>query len=208
MRKCIVADNCLVGLDDDTGKGRDHPAGIVQLFSDNTGIKVVQVTPDFQCHDNLFKRSISCTLSDAVDGALNLPCTMFQRAETVCHGKAKVVMAVHADDGFSDIRHAAVKIGYFYAELRRPGITGRVRDIDGRCSSFNNSFNDFSQIALIRTTCIFSGKLNIRRERSGKGYSIDSHVQNCLSLLLQTGSVTVTAEFPCNMDAEELSMQQ
>ena len=118
VRECVVAYNGLVGLDDDAGEGRDHSACIVKLFGDDIGVEVVQVAPDFEGHHNLFERSVSGPLSNAVHRAFDLASTVFKCAECVGHSKTEVVMAVHTDDSLVDVFDAEVQVsGPALAEL-------------------------------------------------------------------------------------------
>ena len=160
----------------------------------------MDVTADFEGHDNLFERCIAGTFSNAVHGALYLTGTVFKSAERVCHGKAKVVMAMDTYDCTADVLDSMVKIGNFFTELGGPGIAGSVGDIDGCCSCGDDCLDDFGKEALIGAAGIFGGKLDIGGECFCKGNSIDSHVQDGTPLILKGCAVSVTGEFAGNVD--------
>src|SRR3989441_10770757 len=67
-----------------------------------------RMRPHASRHDDLFQRRIAGTLSDAVDGAFDLPGPGLDRGERVGHREPEVVMAVRAEHDAVGVRNTLV----------------------------------------------------------------------------------------------------
>ena len=61
----------------------------------------------FDRHDNFFQRAITCPLSQAIDGALDLPgSSNLYTSQGIGDSHAQVIVAMHRPNGFVGIRYA------------------------------------------------------------------------------------------------------
>src|SRR2546421_12282474 len=67
-----------------------------------------RLRPHAPRHDDLFQRRIAGTLTDAVDGAFDLPGPGLDRGERVGHREPEVVMAVRAEHDAVGVRNTLV----------------------------------------------------------------------------------------------------
>src|SRR5690606_4624224 len=84
--------------------------------------------------------------------------------------------------------------------LFRGTISRGVGNIDCCCPGFNGSTYDLAQISMVGTACVFCAKLDVVRERTRVGDSIDGHLENRLALLLKRPTITRVAELPVEVD--------
>ncbi len=86
--KGVFAHDRLVGLGFDAGDGGDEPAGGVDLLGVDAGLYVTEdVATDLECHDDLFQCGVARSLSQAVDGALDLTRAVLDRRQGVGDGE-------------------------------------------------------------------------------------------------------------------------
>ncbi len=80
-------------------------------------------------HDDLFERTVSRPLANAVDGALDLARSRFDRGQGIRHRQTEIVVAMNAHDrGIAQrLNYAADDFGIFVGG----GVTNGVRDVDG-----------------------------------------------------------------------------
>src|SRR5260370_18726024 len=85
-----------------------HPTNQSPRFQDaviiDLSVEIGEVVgPRFDCHHYLFNCRVPSTFADAVYGYFDLARTRLYRGKRVCHGHAKIIMAMHADDCFFDM---------------------------------------------------------------------------------------------------------
>ena len=125
----IAADDRLVPLDLDAGDVGDQPAGGHQPLGVDAGFGIIEVGPGAQGHDHFLQGAVAGPFADAVDRALDLPGARFDARQAVGHGQAQVVVAVHADDGLVDIRHAVAQAADHAPHVGGRGIADRVGNV-------------------------------------------------------------------------------
>ena len=86
--------------------------------------------PGAQRHHDFFQRAVAGPLADAVDRAFDLAGARFHRGQAVGHGQAQVVVAMDADHGLVDVRHALAERADDVADVRRRGVADRVGNVD------------------------------------------------------------------------------
>src|SRR4029077_2413639 len=96
VRKGVLADDRLVTLDDHPGDARNEPADAAQFLGVDAGRQLVIVLPRAEGHDQLFERGGAGPFAQAVDRALDLPRTRFERRQAVGYRQTEVVVAVRA----------------------------------------------------------------------------------------------------------------
>ena len=67
---------------------------------------LVVIAAGSQRHDDFFERAVAGPFADAVDGAFDLAGAVLDGGQAVGDGQAEVVVAVDADHGLVDVRHA------------------------------------------------------------------------------------------------------
>ena len=87
-----------------------------------------------QRHDDLFKRRISCTFSDTVDGTFDLTSPCAHTSQTIGHCHPQVIMTVGRNDAVFDAgyirQNATDHLGVFVWGGKAYG----VGDIEGGCT--------------------------------------------------------------------------
>ncbi len=137
----VAADDRLVALHLNAGDRRDQPAGGHEPWAVDPRVGVVVILPDAQGHDDLFERAIARPLADAVDRAFDLSGAVLDAGQAIGHGQAEVVVAMHADHGLVDVRHAIHEIADHVAHVGRRGVADRVGNVDGRGPGVDRRFD-------------------------------------------------------------------
>jgi len=114
-----------------------------------------------QNHGNLFERSITCTLTDTIDGNLYLTCTIQNALQGIGSCHTEVVMTVGRKACLINAINMFHEILDFVTIFIRQTITCCIRNVHNSCTRLDNSLNDTSQILIIGTTCILSIELNV-----------------------------------------------
>ena len=135
-----------------------------------------------QNHRNLFERRIAGTLTNTVDGDLDLTGTSHHTIEGVGSSHTQVVMAMGRDDGLVDIVDMLLQVFDFLEILLWQAITRGVRDIDHRGSSLDDSLNDTSQVLVVRATGILAVELHIIDKALGILRSSHGTLQNLFTI--------------------------
>ena len=123
----VLADDRLVALHLDAGDVGHQPAGGHEPLGVDARVGVVVVVPRAQGHDDFFQRAVAGPLADAVDRALDLARAGLDGGQAVGHGQAQVVVAVDADHGLVDVRHAVAERADDVAHVRRAWRSRRCR---------------------------------------------------------------------------------
>ena len=107
MGKGIGAHHGFVGLNHKTRGLTDHATGRQNMFGVYAKLKLEIVFAGFDRHDKFFQRAIACPLSQAVDGALDLPSTSnLYTSQRIGHSHTQIVVAMHRPNGFVGVRYA------------------------------------------------------------------------------------------------------
>ena len=105
----VVADDRLVALHLHAGDVGHQPAGGHEPLGVDPRVGVVVVAAGAQGHHDFFERAVAGPFADAVDRAFDLAGAVFDAGQAVGHGQAQVVVAVDADHGLVDVRHAVAE---------------------------------------------------------------------------------------------------
>ena len=137
MRERILPHNGFVALHDEPRHLAEKLARGIDAGRVDAGFDAVEVTTGLHRHHDFLERRVPRTLSDAVDGALDLARSGADRRKAVCHGEPEIVVAVHADDGLVDVSNMFFQITDELRELRRHGIADRIGDVDSARARFD-----------------------------------------------------------------------
>ncbi len=184
MSKGIFAHDRFVWLRLNACDGSDKPAGWVDLFGVDIGIESAKdIVSDLQCHNDLFKCSIACTLTKSVDGTLYLSCTVHDRFKRVGYAKTQVVMIVYRDNSsaFGVFTH----LFDHCANFKRKSETDGIRKVDGGCTCLNDGIWNLFHKTNLRTPSIFTAEFHIFYKCTCIGDSIDSTSDDLVRFHLQ-----------------------
>ena len=106
MRERIGADDGFIGWNRHSKHVGDHAAGAEEFARLDSGAQSVVVGAGADAHDDLFQSGVAGPFADSVDGPFDLARTVANAGQGVGHGKAKVVVAVHADGGARNVGNA------------------------------------------------------------------------------------------------------
>src|ERR1700757_1019452 len=102
----VTPDDCLIGLRRPTNDLREQAARGINLLGAYAGFVRQLCLAYSQRHHDLFERSVSGTLADAVDGALHLSRTRLNSSQTVRDGQPEIIVAMHGNGNFLDSLHS------------------------------------------------------------------------------------------------------
>src|SRR5207247_6715015 len=128
----VDADDRLVRLHAHPCELRDQAAGAVDLGAIDSRAEVEIVRAGLDRHDDFFERGVPRALADAVHAGLYLPRARGDGRQAVGDGEAEVVVAVHGDARFVDVRHVLLNLADEVAELVGNRVADRIRNVDGR----------------------------------------------------------------------------
>ena len=117
--------------------------------------------PRAEVHHDLLQRGISGPLANAADTALSLARTRRDARERVRDRHAKVIVAVHRDDGLVDVRNAVHHVRDHVVDFLRRGIADRVRQIHRGGARLDDGLDDLAHVVLVRARGVLQGKLNV-----------------------------------------------
>src|SRR5258708_32029833 len=106
VRKGIAADDGLVRRGREADDLCQLLACGVELFELEVVLDGILIAADAQRGSDFFQRRIACALADAVDGALYLTRSAFNRCQGVGDGQSQIVVAVRGKDHFIRTWHA------------------------------------------------------------------------------------------------------
>ena len=161
VRKGIAAHDRLVPRHLNAGDVRHQPAGRHQPLCDDAGVDVVVVAACLERHHDFFQGAVTGPFADPVDRALHLTGPRLHRRQTVGHGEAEVVVAVHADHRPVDVGHAFPQAFDHVMHLRRCGIAHGVGDVDGGRTGVDDRFHNAAEEVDLRSCGILGGKLHV-----------------------------------------------
>ncbi len=151
----------------------------------DVGVHVHDVLAHFNRHDHLFQRTVAGAFTDAVQGAFHLTGAGLYRGDGVADRHAQIVVAVHGDDGFVDVRHAVIQGGDDAAELVRRGVADGVRDIDGGGAGIDGGFDHAAQIVDRCAAGVFTGELYVVGVVAGTFDRAHRHLQHFVERAFQ-----------------------
>mmetsp|Transcript_3102 Transcript_3102/g.5009 ORF Transcript_3102/g.5009 Transcript_3102/m.5009 type:complete len:323 (-) Transcript_3102:442-1410(-) len=194
--KRVGTHNGLVGLNHHACKSSHQlaaPVDLVQLdvgdglvILDLTSQKrIVVALAHMQGHDNLLQGSIPSSLSDPIDGHLNLAGASLNGSQEVCYGHAEVIVAVHRDGNILNSLHIGPKVLNQIPELLWSCVANGVGDVDGSSSSLNGHRVQLSKEAPIGAEGVLSRKLYILHKAPGQSYHLLGDRQNLFPSLLE-----------------------
>ena len=157
----VAADDRLVALDGQAGDRRDHPADRVEPLGLDAGGQAVVVGPGLQRHDDLFERGVAGALADAVDRALDLPGAGLAGGQAVGDGQAQVVVAVDADDGLADVRHALAEGADDAGVLGGRGVADGVGDVDRGRAGLDGGLDDLAEEVDLGARGVLGAELDV-----------------------------------------------
>ena len=139
-----------------------------------------QVLPDLEGHDNLFERRISRALAEPVDRALDLASAVRNRGERIRRGHTEIVMTMHRNDRFVDIRHPIENRVDYPGKMLRCRIPDRIGDIDRRSATGDRGLHDTAQKIDPGTARVFRRKLHIAAQPSRKFDAYTDHGEHVI----------------------------
>ena len=111
----------------------------------HAGVGVVEVAARAQGHDDLFERAVAGPLAQPVDRALDLSGAGLDGGEAVGHGHPQVVVAVDADHGAVDVRHALAEGLDDAVHVAGRGVADGVGDVDRRRPGGNRRLDHLAE---------------------------------------------------------------
>src|SRR6266705_730047 len=177
VRKRIAPDNCLVRLHAEADNLREQLTGRIDFAGIYAGFKRQPISAHAHGHHNLFQRSVSRALANAVDGAFDLPRSGFNSCEAIRYGQAEIVVTVHADRDVFAISGDSLSQGP--DELRkftRESVSDSIRHVENRGACFKGDAENFAQIVYVAAGCVFGGKLDFVSELSRQAHGLAGHL--------------------------------
>ena len=184
MSEGILSYDCLIRLGFDTRNSGNKPAGGVDLFGVDVGCEITEdIVSDLQRHDDLLKRGVPGTLTQTVDGTLDLSGTVDDRFKGVGHTEPKIVVIVYGDDGsaFDILAHLLDH----RTDLKRQTEAYRIGKIDRGRTCFDDCIGDLFHEADIRSSCILAAELHILDESTCIGDGIDGALDHFIGFHLE-----------------------
>ena len=158
----VLADNGFVPLHLDARNAGDEPAGGHEPPRVDAGFRVEMVMACAQGHDDFFERTVAGPLAQAVDGTFDLAGARFDGGQTIGHGHAQVVVAVDADHGLVDVRHAIAERADDVAHVVRRGVADGVGDVHRSRAGGNGRFDDLAQKIGLGPRGVLGRELDVR----------------------------------------------
>ena len=162
MSKGILTHDGLVRLNRHIHQRADHTTGGIYLSGVNIGFNT-QVWMCLEYHGNLLQRSVTCTLTDTVDGNLNLTGSAQHTGNGIGSSHTQVVMTMSGQDTLSCRKSIYVLIQILDFLKIFVGNTEAccVGDVTNCSTSLGNSIYDTCQILVVGTTGILGIELHI-----------------------------------------------
>src|SRR5437588_11792531 len=111
MGEGVASDDGFVGLNGDTGNFAEQLARGKKMLGGDTCLVRIAVVAYAHRHDDLFERSVTGALADAVDGALDLTGSGGDRGHGVGDSHAEIVVTMGGDSDVLDSLDAAADGG-------------------------------------------------------------------------------------------------
>ncbi len=180
VRKGIGAHHCLIRRHLRPRDFREHSARTKKFFQTNLRGHSKTLFAHRQSNHDLFQRSISRALADAVDGALNLPHPGANCRQRVRHCQTQVVVAMRAQRDAVWIAQVFAHSREHRAILFRHRISHGIRQIQYRCAGIHRYAAYLAQEIDIRPSGIFGGELHLSHVLP----AVPDHGGDCFQCLL------------------------
>ena len=179
VREGVASDNGFVRLNAEADDLREHLAGRIDFPRVDSGFKSEPITAHVQRHHYLFQRCVAGALADAVDGALDLPCTGVDRGETVRNCETEIVMTVDANGNVLSIaHHTLADRAHQSREFIGESVTHSIRHIENRRAFFHCGVEYFAQILHVAARRVLSRKLNFFSQVASQTHRAPGHFDN------------------------------
>ena len=134
-----------------------------------------------QDHGNLFQTGITGTLTNTIDGDLNLTGTVEHTLKCIGSSHTQVIMTVGRDDSTIDIIYIFHQVTNLLAKLIWQAITSGVRDVYDSGTCLDDGLNDTSQVLIVRSSGILSIELHIIHKTARILHRSNSSFDNLLT---------------------------
>ena len=160
--KGILTNDSLVRLHRHIHQRRHHTARRINLLSVDIRINT-QIRVSLENHRHLLERRIASTLTNAIDGHLDLTSPVEHTSHGIGRRHAQIIMAMRREYTLACRKSIdmLVEILYLLAILIRRTEARSVRDITYRSTSLTHSLDDPRQILIVRTSSILGVKLHV-----------------------------------------------
>ncbi len=161
MGEGVSAYDGLVGLNNEAGDRGNQTGSTHELTRVDVGMGVELLAVHLHCHDDFFHGGIAGTLTQTVDGTLDLTSTIGDTGQGKRSSHAQVVVAMHGNGGLVDVLDVFHQELDATTELIGQRITGGVGNVHDGSASLDDGLNDLGQELVVRTTSIFAVKLHV-----------------------------------------------
>ena len=161
MREGIRTDDGFIGLHHKARDGRHQARSTDEFTGVDVGMGIELFAMHLDSHDHFFHGGVASALAQAVDGALDLRCTVLNARKGKRGSHAEVVMAVNRDGSLVDVLDVLHQELDAATVLFRQRITRGIRDVDHRSASSDDRFDHFCKEFIVGTTRIFAVEFDI-----------------------------------------------
>ena len=161
MRERVGTDDSLVHLHVDAGDGRNQAGSLEELAGVDVGVGVKLLTVHLDAHDHFLHGRVARTLAQAVDGALDLGCAVFNARQRQGRGHAQVVVAMHRHGDVLDAANVLHEVPDATAELVGQAVTGGIGDVHDGCAGVDNGLDNLRQERIVGTTGVLGIELDV-----------------------------------------------
>ena len=141
----ITADDGFVARNRHAGKAADQIACALRFLQYHTHFFLIIIFADVERNCNFLKCRISCTLSDAVDGALYPKRAIFDCSQSVRRCHPQIVVAMGGENHLIKAGYILLQIFEQITEFGRISVANGIRNVDDRCALFDRQIDDFNQ---------------------------------------------------------------
>ena len=197
----VGSDDGLVALDDHSGVSRDHAGDRQELCGVDAGFEAEVVLANKEAHDDLFQSCVAGSLTDAIDGDFNLPCSTQNACERIGGSHAEVVVAVAAEDGLVAVRNVfddALDEGSVFLWI---GEAGGVGHVDRGRACIDHGFDDSVNIFSIGSTGVLHEVLDIVCELAGDLDRVDAGFERLIRAHSKLVDKVVFADAKAGVDS-------
>ena len=151
----------------------------------DVGGGVVEVVPGAQGHDDFFERAVARPFAEAVDRAFDLPGPGLDGRQAVGHGQAEIVVAVDADHGLVDVRHAIAESADDVAHVGRRGVADRVGNVDRGGAGVDGRLDHLAEEIGFGARGVLGRELDVRAVALGPFHAGDGVADDLVLVHLQ-----------------------
>ena len=143
--KGVGSHNGAVGLNHYAGDHAHQPAGGIDPSGVYAGHLRKKVGPGGEGHDHLLQGGVAGSLSDSVNGHLNLPGSGLDRSQGVGSGQPQIVVTVDAQDGLVHVGGVLYHIPDEICKFIGNSVAHGVRQVDGGGTGFYHRPEDLAE---------------------------------------------------------------